>query len=214
MKAMMKYLAAGLSVLIMAALFAGCAKPPTMEMEAAKTKIDAAVAVGAEKYAKDGLKSLNDTWQAAQDEVKKQEGKLFKNYDAAKQLIAKADADAVALKAETEQKKEAAKNEANAASAAAATAVTEAETLLAQAPTGKGTKADIEAMKADLAGIKNSLGEISSMITGEDYFAATDKAKAVSAKAAEISASVQAAIEKSGKGKKKAAAPKAAAPKK
>jgi hypothetical protein len=202
MKAMLKYLALGLSVLIMAALFAGCAKPPTTEMEAAKGKIDAAIAVGAEKYAKDGLKSLNDTWQAAQDEVKKQEGKLFKNYDAAKQLIAKADADAVALKADTEAKKEAAKAEAEAASAAAATAVTEAEGLLAQAPMGKGTKADIEAMKADLESIKGSLAEITSMIAAEDFFAATDKAKAVSAKAAEISASVQAAIEKSGKRRK------------
>jgi len=58
-------------------------------------------------------------------------------------------------------------------------------------------------MKADLAGIKGSLAEIGTLITSEEYFAATDKAKAISAKAADISAQVQAAIDKAPKGKKK-----------
>jgi len=99
MKGLMKYLAVGLSVLVMAALLVGCAKPPTMEMDAAKVAMDAAVGAGAGTYAKEGLKSINDAWAAAQDEVKKQEGKLFKNYDNAKAMIAKINADAVALKA-------------------------------------------------------------------------------------------------------------------
>jgi hypothetical protein len=204
MKALLKYLAVGFSVLVVAALLVGCAKPPTQEMEAAKVAIDAAVAEGAEKYAKDGLKALNDKWAAAQDEVKKQEGKLFKNYDNAKALIAQATTDAAALKTETAAKKEQAKQEAIAADAAAKTAVEQAKALLAEAPTGKGTKADIEMMKADLAGLEGSLAEIGTLITSEEYFAATDKAKAISAKCADISAQVQAAIEKAGpKGKKK-----------
>ena len=40
MKGLMKYLAVGLSVLIMAALLVGCAKPPTAEMDAAKVAMD------------------------------------------------------------------------------------------------------------------------------------------------------------------------------
>src|SRR5512134_1003776 len=203
MKALVKYLSAGISMMLMAALLVGCAKPPTQEMDAAKVAIDAAVAAGANKYAVEGLKSLNDAMAAAQDEVKKQEGKLFKNYDNAKAMIAKVTADAAALKTETEQKKEQAKQEANDASAAAAAAVAQAKALLAEAPTGKGTKAEIEAMKADLAGIEGSLPEIATLITSEEYFAATDKAKAISAKAADISAQVQAAIDKAPKGRKK-----------
>ena len=208
MKGLMKYLAVGLSVLVMAALLVGCAKPPTAEMDAAKVAMDGAVSAGAGTYAKDGLKNINDAQAAMQDEVKKQEGKLFKNYDNAKAMIAKITSDAAALKTETETKKEQAKQEADAASIAAAAAVAQAEALLAEAPTGKGTKADIDMMKADLAGIEGSVGEISSLIASEEYFAATDKAKAISAKAADISAQVQAAIEKSGKGKKKAPAKK------
>jgi len=106
MKGLMKYLAVGLSVLIMAALLVGCAKPPTAEMDAAKVAMDGAVGAGAGTYDKDGLKNINDAWAAAQDEVKKQEGKLFKNYDNAKAMIAKISADAAALKTSTEQKKE------------------------------------------------------------------------------------------------------------
>jgi hypothetical protein len=203
MKGIRKYLSVGLSMLVMASLLTGCAKPPTAEMDAAKVAIDAAIAAGADKYAKDGLKSINDAWAAAQDEVKKQEGKLFKNYDNAKAMIAKITTDAAALKTEAEQKKEQAKQEANAASTAATAAVAQAKALLAEAPTGKGTKADIEAMKADLAGIEASVAEIGTLITSEEYFAATDKAKAISAKAADISAQVQAAIDKAPKGKKK-----------
>lgn len=203
MKGLMKYLSVGISVLLMAALLVGCAKPPTEEMNAAKAGMDAAVAAGADKYAKEGLKSINDAMAAAQDEIKKQEGKLFKNYDNAKAMIAKITTDATALKAEAIQKKEQAKQEANAAAAAATAAVAQAKALLAEAPTGKGTKADIDAMKADLAGIEGSVAEIGTLITSEEYFAATDKAKAISAKAADISAQVQAAIDKAPKGKKK-----------
>jgi len=204
MKGLMKYLAVGFSVVIMAALLVGCAKPPTAEMDATKVTLQGAVDAGAGTYAKDSLKNINDAKVAAEDEIKKQEGKLFKNYDNAKAMIAKINTDAAALKAETEQKKEQAKLEAEAASTAAAAAVAQAEALLAEAPTGKGTKADIEAMKADLAGITGSLAEVSTLIASQEYFAATDKAKAISAKAADISAQVQAAIDKAPKGKKKA----------
>ncbi|HWR97277.1 MAG TPA: hypothetical protein VN317_02565 [Candidatus Methanoperedens sp.] len=203
MKALVKYLSAGISVMFMAALLVGCAKPPTQEMDAAKVAIDAAVSAGAGKYANEGLKSLNDAWAAAQDEVKKQEGKLFKNYDNAKAMIAKVTSDAAALKTEAVQKKEAAKQAANADAAAATAAIAGAKALLAEAPTGKGTKAEIEALKADLAGIEGSVAEINTLIASEEYFAASDKAKLVSAKAAEISAQVQAAIDKAPKGKKK-----------
>ena len=203
MKGVRKYLSVGLSMLVMASMLTGCAKPPTQEMDAAKVAIDAAIAAGADKYAKDGLKSINDAWAAVQDEVKKQEGKLFKNYDNAKSMIAKVTADAGALKTEAIQKKEAAKQAANADAAAATAAIAQAKALLAEAPTGKGTKAEIEAMKADLAGIEGSVAEITTLITSEEYYAASDKAKLISAKAAEISAQVQAAIDKAPKGKKK-----------
>ena len=55
--------------------------------------------------------------------------------------------------------------------------------MLAKAPKGKGTKADIEAMRADVAGIEAALSEAQGMIDGEDYLGATDKANGAKAKA-------------------------------
>jgi len=203
MKAFKKNIAVGLSVVAMAALFAGCAKPPTTELEAAKASVSDAVGVMADKYAKEELKSLNDKMVEIDSELKKQEGKLFKNYDVAKQLIAQATTTAGTVKETAMQRKEEARTAAAADSAAATAAVAAAGELLGMAPTGKGTKADIEAMKADVAVVEGELAEVESLIAGEEYYAASDKAKAISAKAADISAQVQAAIDKSGKGRKK-----------
>ena len=47
MKGLKKYLAGGISVMLMATLLVGCAKPPTMEMDAAKVAMDGAVSAGA-----------------------------------------------------------------------------------------------------------------------------------------------------------------------
>jgi hypothetical protein len=60
-------------------------------------------------------------------------------------------------------------------------------------------------MKADVTGLEGSLNEIQSMLTSGDYAEASNRAKAVSEKAASISNEVQAAM-----AKKAAAQPKKA----
>ena len=194
MKALVKYLSAGISVMLMAALLVGCAKPPTAEMDAAKVAMDSAVAAGAGKYAVEGLKSLNDAWAAAQDEVKKQEGKLFKNYDNAKAIIAKVTSDAAALKIETETKKEQAKQEAAAAQTAAVAAVEQAKALLAEAPTGKGTKADIEAMKTDLVTAGTAITEAETALAAGKFLDAKAKAESAKTTASAVKTAVEAAM--------------------
>jgi len=91
---------------------------------------------------------------------------------------------------------EEAKNAAVQAQTEAQAAIDEAKALLEKAPKGKGSKADIEAMKADLAGIEVSYAEVQAAIDAEDYFGAKDKAAVVKEKAAGISQQVQAAIDK------------------
>ena len=61
---------------------------------------------------------------------------------------------------------------------------------------GKGTKADIMAMKADLAGLETSFAEVQTAIDGADYFGASAKAATIKEKATVISDQVKAAIEK------------------
>ncbi|MBI5739826.1 MAG: DUF4398 domain-containing protein [Nitrospirae bacterium] len=182
--------------LAMLVVLTSCAKQPTQEMNDSKAAIDAVIADGGDKYASEEVKQMNDALTAALDEVKVQDGKFFKNYDKAKEMLAKVKGDADALKAEIPARKEKAKNDAIAALETAKTAVTDAKTMLGKAPRGKGSKADIEAMRADIAGLEASLAEVQGQIDSEDFFGALDKANGIKDKAAEVSGQITAALEK------------------
>ena len=111
-------LALGLAIAV-----AGCASPPTAEVDAAKAALDRAAADGAEQYAADSLKAAQDARAALDAELKAQEAKMVKSYDktrelatAAKAAADKASADAVAGKEKAEAL--AAKEKANAAARA------------------------------------------------------------------------------------------------
>ncbi len=198
MKSIVKYLAL-LTVTIF--LFAGCAKEPTEEINAAKTAVTSAVSGDAEKYVPEDTKNVNSAMQAAEDELKVQKDKLFKDYAKAKELLAKAKADAEALQANLATKMEEAKNNATAAQDAAKASIEEAKGLLENAPKGKGSMADIEALKADLKGAEDSLAEVQTAIDSKDYSGAAEKANAIKEKATGIADQVKAAMEKVGKKK-------------
>jgi len=193
MKHFTKFLVLGIFAI---SLFTSCAKQPTEQIDAAKAAIAAAQAEGADVYAPEDLKKLNDSMQAAMDEITTQSKKFFKKYGPAKEMLAKVQADADAVKASIPAKKEAAKNAAIQAQTDAKTALDEAKALLDKAPKGKGTKADIEAMKADLAGLETSFLDVQAAIDGQDYFGAKDKAVVIKDKAVVIADQVKAAIEK------------------
>lgn len=190
-----KYL---LLCLMAAALLTGCGKQPTEDINATKTAVDT-VTADAEKFAPENAKAIKDSLQAAMDEVKTQDGKTFKNYGKAKEMLAKAKSDAEALKTAIPQKKEAAKNNAMSAQDAAKAAAQEANQLLTRAPKGKGSKADIEAMKADLKGVEESLAEVQKLINSENYGEAVNKANAAKEKAGSLTGQVKKAQEKTGK---------------
>lgn len=192
MKSILKY---GVVSMVAIFLFAGCAQQPTQEISSAKAAVEAVMAEGAQKFAAEEAKQLNDAMQAAQDEIAVQDAKLFKNYTKAKTLLAKATADAETLKVTVAAKKEEAKKEAVAAQDAAKASVAEAAALLEQAPKGKGSMADIEALKADLKGIEDSLAEVQGAVDSEDYSTAVEKANAIKEKSAAISDQVKNAME-------------------
>jgi hypothetical protein len=189
MKSALRYSIVGLVLVLI--FVVGCSKPPTEELNAAKSAVDA-VAPEASKYVAEDAKKLNDDLQAAQNEIN------AKNYKQAKDILLKVKADAETLKTTLPQKKELAKNNAIAAQDAAKTAVTDAKALLAKAPKGKGSKADIEAMKADIKGLEESLPEVQSLIDAENYAVATEKANAIKEKAAAVSDQINQALEKVG----------------
>ncbi|MDY0231180.1 MAG: hypothetical protein RBR88_01705 [Candidatus Saccharicenans sp.] len=182
--------------LLVVFLFASCAKQPTQEIDAAKAAIDAVVKAGGNIYAQEELKQLNDDYNAAMEEVNAQSKKLFKKYGNAREMLAKVETDAEAVLTLIPERKEQAKNEAIQAMDEAKAAFDEAKTLLSKAPVGKGTRADIEALKSDLAGIETLLTEAQAAFDSEDYLSARDKAASIKEKAAAVSEQVQAAIAK------------------
>lgn len=189
-----------LSLVIMSlALVVGCSKKPETVISDTKAAADAVVAEGGEKYAAEELKMLNDEMTAAMDEVKVQDEKFLKNYDKAAEMLTSVKTKAETLKAEIPARKEKAKNDAIAELDAAKAAVTEASDLLAKAPKGKGTMADIQALGADITGINESLAEVQSMIDGENYMEAAVRAGVARESAAAVSAQITEALAKTGK---------------
>jgi hypothetical protein len=200
MKRLLKYFTYGLLVMF---ILAGCAKQPTEDINAAQKAVEAAKAAGGEKYIPEDTKKVDDNLAAALNEIKAQDSKfaLSKNYDKAKQMLAQVKADAEKVKTDVPSKKEEAKKNALAGQEAARASVKEAKALLAKAPMGKGTRADIEALKGDIKGLEDSVPELQQLIDKEDYVVAMDKAKAIKEKADGVSNQIKEDMQKV-KGKK------------
>lgn len=182
--------------LVAVALLTACGKAPVEELNMTKSAIDAAVGEGAEQYIPEDLKAVNDALDAVMAELKVQDGKLFKSYDVAKAQLAEVKVNAEALKVKVAQRKEELKAAASTALSEALTAVAEAKALLEVAPQGKGSLADIEAMKNDVAGLEAELESIQPQIDASEFIAAAEKANAVASQAASISGDIKMAQEK------------------
>ncbi|AMV72452.1 hypothetical protein JCM30471_09670 [Desulfuromonas carbonis] len=192
----MKKLSFLLIGLTLAFTLTACGKQPVEEINSTRSAIDAAVSEGAEKYTADDLKAVNDKLAVVMDEIKVQDGKLFKNYDKAKQMLTALKVDADSLKAKVITVKEEQRAAAVAALDSASSSITEAEALLASAPQGKGSAADIAMMKGDLQGLQTALGEVQPLIDSGDYAAASERAASIQEKAGTIAAEVRAAQER------------------
>jgi len=185
-----------LITLLVMAFVSGCAKKPTKEIEETQTAVNNVISEGLGKYSPDDEKKLKDALAAAMEEIKTQEGKTFKNFDKAKQMLADVKKNAEELKASLPQKKEAAKQNALQAQEGAKASVEEAKSLLAKAPKGKGTAADIEALRGDVKGLEDSLNEVQSLIEKEEFIEASNKANAIKEKATGVSNQIKEAMEK------------------
>lgn len=194
----MKKISVMLLGLALVVSLSACGKQPTEEINATRASIDAAVSEGAEKYTPEDLKLVADQMAAAEAEIKVQDDKFFKNYDNAKQMLAKAKADADSLKGKVATVKEEMKNSAITLLGEATAAVAEAKAALETAPRGKGSLADIEAMKADVAGLEEALNEIQPLVDAGEYASAVEKATAIKSRAVAVSDEIKAVQEKLG----------------
>jgi len=186
-----------LSVLAgVALLSAACAKEPTEALNAATSALAAAKTAAAADYAPAALASAETASAALQAELKAQGEKfsLTRSYTKATELATAAKAAADAAAAEAVTGKEQMKTEATTLVAGVRSAVEAANQALAKAPKGKGSAADLEAMKSDVAGVQTALADMDAAIAGGKYKDAKVKAEAAKATLDKIVADVQAAI--------------------
>jgi len=188
-------------VLAIAVVLTGC-KAPTQLINDVKGGIETVTKAGADKYAAEELKAINDDLTKALDEIAAQDKKFFKKFGPAKEMLAQVQVKTTELQAALPAKIEAAKNAAIQLQGEAKAALEQAAELLKKAPKGKGTAKDLDALKADLTGAETMFTEIQTALDGTDYLAAQDKAKTVKEKAAAIADQINQAIEKVKGGKK------------
>jgi len=182
-------------VLAIAVVLTGC-KQPTQLINDVKAAIETVTTAGADKYAAEELKAINDDLTKALDEVAAQDKKFFKKFGPAKEMLAAVQTKVTELTAALPAKIEAAKNAAIQLQGEAQTALTETAELLKKAPKGKGTAKDLEALQADLTGAEALFTEIQTALDAKDYIGAADKAKTVKDRVAAIAEQVNAAIAK------------------
>ena len=185
-------------VLFLTLWLVSCATTPQQDIDTTQAAIQAARDAEADQYAPTEFQAATDLMNQANTEIQTQNSKfaLFRNYDNAKQQLDQAKAAAEKAQGATVGGKAAAKTDAETSLAEAQEAVDAAIAILARAPGGKGARAEIEAMSADVAGYENSLGEIQAQIDKEEYLDAAAKAKAVKEESDKIVRQIQDAINK------------------
>jgi hypothetical protein len=183
------------SVVVLGLLVAaGCGSPPKADIDAAKAALEQATTAGAGQYAAESLKAAQDAQTALDAELKAQQGKWFGSYDKAKQLAVAAKAAGEKAVADAAAGKEKAKADASAAVNEAKTLLTEAQALLDKAPKGKGSAADIEAMKGDLTTAGTAITEAETALGAERFLDAKAKAESAKAAATTVKTAVEAAM--------------------
>ena len=194
----------GILILLFGTMLMACAEKPIQGTDSALQALQAAKQAGAEKYAPESLRVAEDEYQKAQEEIAAQDDTfvMTRNYDAANAILVKVVADAEKAKTEAIASKQMVKTEAEGAVVLAKSSLEEAKNQLAQAPTGKGTQADLQALRGDLQAAETTFAEIDAIMAMEDFIGVKAKAESVQALAARVNEQVAQAIQKTGKHKK------------
>ena len=181
-------------------LLAGCSQAPTADLSAAKNALEEARANGVDKYAPDEFNQAQKAFDDATKEITAQDQSFFltRSYNKASQVLKDTQAKAQTAQTAAKNNKEKVKQEIEYLNTETETAIQTARAALLKAPRGKDTRAELEAMKADLDALTTALGEARDLYAKEDYLAAKASLTTSKQKADEITGEVQSAMAKVG----------------
>lgn len=181
----------------LAALTLACAKEPLPEIEGARNSLQALQTSDAVSYAPQALTDAQDAMALLDAELKAQQDKfaMFRSYDKTTQLAAAAKSTAERGLQQAETAKEEARNQAATMLAELKTNIEEIKTLMAEAPKGKGTQADLAALGSDLQQVEVTLTEADTAFAAGSYREASAKLEAAKQGGERIKSDIVAAIE-------------------
>lgn len=188
-----------LIALALATTLVACAKPPQVEIDAAKAALASVEAAEAATYAPEALAEVSQAVAAADAEVAAQAEKLafLRNYDTAKQLALDAATKAETAKQAAIDAKAAAKTAAEGAVQATNDALANAQALLASLDECKKKPKDfasqVELLKGSLDGLAARVAELPNHLSAEKFQAATEQATALAGEIATYAADIEAA---------------------
>ena len=183
----MKRLAAVLLGASLAVWTAGCAQPPTAEVDAAKAKVQA-IAAEAAAFAPDAYKAAQDAVAQLDAETRAQAEKfaLTRSYARVSELAAAAGTAADRAQQAANTEKERLRTEAGRVATDAKRALADATALLEKAP-----RTEVEALKANVAAAETSLGEVDSLLSAGQLKEAHQKAETARQAVSQISNTIQ-----------------------
>ena len=187
-----------ISLFVAVAVLAGCADPPTAELDAAKQALDSARDVGAEQFAASEYSAAQRAYNEAEATTNTEAERffLFKDFEQARAQIADAKTKAMRAESSAEVEKKRQKESAEAAIAAARDAVSAAYTSLEEAPSGKGTEADIEELSAELSMAEADIDAAEAALNSENFSDAESLAESADQQATEIADGVMVAVDR------------------
>jgi hypothetical protein len=177
---------------------AGCDKPPEEQMASSKTAVEGAVQAEAAKYAAPELARLQDSLKTALAEVERQNARFIflRNYDSAKSTLTWVATNAPVVAQTSKANKEKLRAATQEAIRVAEAAVDSAAALLTNAPRGKESKADLEAMEGEITTMRAGIDEAKAGLTAEDFNKAKMKAQEVQNSAMQMQTEVAGIIQK------------------
>ena len=170
---------------------------PEQEIQSARTAVLESRSGGAAEYAPEAMAQADQALAHLEEELKLQADKsgVFRSYTRVNELAAIAESTAVQANTLAAEGKVRAREEAMQAIAEVKTSLEETRAMLDQAVSGKGTEADLEAMRQDLMSVEQGLPQMEASFQSEAYLDAKEKAEAASATITSIEVALSAARE-------------------
>ncbi len=193
-----KSLLLALTAFIGLSLAAGCSKAPSEALDTAKAAIEKAKSEEADRYLPDEFKTVSDSFNAAVEEIEKQNSKSFltRNYNHAAELLNSVTANINTLSEKVSTRKAEVKTEVSQKVIDVNAVLAESKELLAKAPKSKEATEALKPLISEVSTAENSVPNITALVDKGDYLSALDRATAIYNKVTSVNQELRDAIAK------------------